>query len=77
MKFYILTGLQLIGFSMVGLCLFKGITTGDYDKLQLAQFVSEKLLLHGTRPDVVLSVLSNGLNDRLTAGSGAGSQRNP
>lgn len=46
MKFYILTGLQLIGFSMVGLCLFKGITTGDYDKLQLAQFVSGNFLFY-------------------------------
>ena len=40
MWFYFFTFLQLVGFSFVGLCLFKGIASGDYDKYQLAQFVS-------------------------------------
>lgn len=40
MKFYIGLGLQLIGFSMVGLCLFKGLNIGDYGKIELVQFVS-------------------------------------
>ena len=44
--FYVFTGLQLIGFSLVGLCLFKGIQTGDYDKFQLIQFLGGSLLFY-------------------------------
>jgi len=39
MLFYIGLGLQLIGFASVGLCLFSGISVGDYDKLALFQFI--------------------------------------
>ena len=40
MKFYIGLGLQLVGFSMVGLCLFRGLDMGDYGKVELIQFIS-------------------------------------
>jgi len=39
MLFYIGLGLQLIGFASVGLCLFSGVTVGDYDKIALFQFI--------------------------------------
>jgi len=39
MLFYIGTGLQLVGFTSVGLCLFAGLSMGDYGKLELIQFV--------------------------------------
>tara|TARA_R110002049_G_scaffold167474_4_gene333623 strand:+ start:329 stop:505 length:177 start_codon:yes stop_codon:yes gene_type:complete len=39
MLFYIGTGLQLVGFTSVGLCLFAGLNKGDYGKLELIQFV--------------------------------------
>ena len=46
MKFYFFTFLQLVGFSFVGLCLFKGIASGDYDKHQLAQFIGGLTLFY-------------------------------
>lgn len=39
MKFYLGLGLQLIGFTAVGLCLFSGIKAGDYGRVELAQLV--------------------------------------
>ena len=39
MLFYIGLGLQLVGFASVGLCLFSGMSTGDYDKIALFQFI--------------------------------------
>ncbi len=39
MSFYIGLGLQLIGFASVGLCLFSGMTKGDYGQLELVQFI--------------------------------------
>jgi len=38
-SFYIGFGLQLFGFTTVGLCLYTGITSGDYSKVELAQFI--------------------------------------
>jgi hypothetical protein len=46
MKFYITLGMQMMGFSMVGLCLFSGIRTGDYGKLELVQFASGSALFY-------------------------------
>ena len=46
MAFYFFTFLQLIGFAFVGLCLFKGLFSGDYDKYQLAQFISGMVLFY-------------------------------
>ncbi|EQC51434.1 hypothetical protein [Bacteriovorax sp. DB6_IX] len=39
MSFYFGLGLQLIGFASVGLCLFAGLTKGDYGHLELVQFL--------------------------------------
>lgn len=39
MKFYIGLGLQLVGFASVTLCLYSGLTTGDYGQLELIQFL--------------------------------------
>jgi hypothetical protein len=39
LKYYIGFGLQILGFAAVGLCLFSGISMGDYGRLELAQFV--------------------------------------
>lgn len=39
MKFWIGLALQLVGFATVGLCLFAGLTKGDYGHLELAQFL--------------------------------------
>ena len=46
MFFYFFTFLQLVGFAFVGLCLFKGMVSGDYDKYQLMQFVSGTALFY-------------------------------
>ncbi len=46
MSFYIGLALQLIGFASVGLCLFSGIKTGDYGKLELIQFVGGSLVFY-------------------------------
>jgi len=46
MAFYIFTGIQLIGFSFVGLCLFQGMVTGDYSKYQLGQFIAGIVLFY-------------------------------
>lgn len=39
MVFYIGLGLQLIGFTSVGLCLFAGMAKGDYGQMELLQLV--------------------------------------
>ena len=46
MIFYFFTGMQLIGFSFVGLCLFQGMVTGDYSRYQLGQFVGGIVLFY-------------------------------
>ena len=46
MIFYLGLGLQLIGFSSVGLCLFSGLDKGDYGQLELIQLVAGALLFH-------------------------------
>jgi len=38
--FYIGLGLQITGLCTVGFCFFKGISEGDYGKMELAQFIS-------------------------------------
>jgi hypothetical protein len=35
--FYIGLGMQLFGLAAVGLCLFSGMSNGDYGRLELAQ----------------------------------------
>lgn len=37
--FYFGFALQLMGFTFVGLCLYSGVTAGDYGKIELAQLV--------------------------------------
>ncbi len=39
MSFYIGLAMQLIGFASVGLCLFAGMSKGDYGHLELVQFI--------------------------------------
>jgi hypothetical protein len=46
MLFYIGLGLQLIGFASVGLCLFAGLSKGDYGQLELVQLVGGSLLFY-------------------------------
>jgi hypothetical protein len=46
MTFYLGFGLQLIGFSMVGLCFFSGVTNGNYGKLELIQLVGGSLVFY-------------------------------
>ena len=44
--FYLALGMQLFGFAAVGLCLFSGITQGDYGKLELAQLILGSLVFY-------------------------------
>lgn len=44
--FYIGFGLQLIGFASVGLCLFAGMSKGDYGQLELIQLVGGSLVFY-------------------------------
>jgi hypothetical protein len=37
--FYVGLGMQLFGFTSVGLCLFSGIQLGDYGRIELAQLM--------------------------------------
>jgi len=37
--FYLGLGLQLFGFTAVGLCFFSGIKNGDYGRIELAQLI--------------------------------------
>lgn len=46
MSFYIGLGMQLIGFASVGLCLFAGMTKGDYGQLELIQLIGGSLLFY-------------------------------
>lgn len=46
MLFYIGLGLQLVGFSSVGLCLFAGMSKGDYGQLELIQLVGGSLIFY-------------------------------
>lgn len=46
MYFYIGLGLQLIGFASVGLCLFAGMSKGDYGQLELIQLVGGSLIFY-------------------------------
>ena len=39
MLFYVGFGMQLFGMASVGLCLFSGLSVGDYGKIELAQLV--------------------------------------
>ncbi len=46
MSFYIGLGLQLIGFASVGICLFAGLSKGDYGQLELVQFIGGSALFY-------------------------------
>ena len=46
MSFYFGLSMQLAGFSMVGLCLYAGITHGDYGKLELIQLILGSFLFY-------------------------------
>ncbi len=46
MLFYIGLGMQLVGFASVGLCLFAGMTKGDYGQLELIQLVGGSLIFY-------------------------------
>lgn len=46
MIFYVGLGLQLIGFTLVGLCLFSGMAKGDYGKLELIQLVGGSIIFY-------------------------------
>ena len=44
--FYLAIGMQLTGFASVGLSLFSGLNSGDYGRLELAQFVFGAFLFY-------------------------------
>jgi hypothetical protein len=46
MFFYLGLGMQLMGFSSVGLCLFAGLSKGDYGQLELIQLIGGSLLFY-------------------------------
>lgn len=46
MFFYVGLGMQLVGFASVGLCLFAGLTKGDYGKLELIQLIGGSLMFY-------------------------------
>ncbi len=46
MLFYIGFGMQLMGFSSVGLCLFAGLQKGDYGQIELLQLMGGALLFY-------------------------------
>ncbi|MCB9060660.1 MAG: hypothetical protein H6622_03960 [Halobacteriovoraceae bacterium] len=46
MSFYIGLGMQLVGFSSVGICLFSGLSEGDYGKMELVQFLGGSALFY-------------------------------
>jgi hypothetical protein len=46
MGFYLGIVLQLFGFFLVGLCLFSGISEGDYGKLELVQFLGGSAIFY-------------------------------
>ncbi len=46
MPFYIGLGMQLVGFASITLCLYAGLTKGDYGKLELIQLVGGSLVFY-------------------------------
>lgn len=46
MFFYLGLGMQLVGFASVGLCLFAGLTKGDYGRLELIQLIGGSLVFY-------------------------------
>lgn len=46
MLFFVGLGLQLVGLTFVGLCLFAGVSKGDYGQLELAEFLGGGLLFY-------------------------------
>jgi hypothetical protein len=46
MLFYIGLGMQLVGFAALSLCLFAGMTKGDYGKLELIQLIGGSLVFY-------------------------------
>ena len=46
MSFYLGLSMQLAGFSMVGLCLYAGLSKGDYGKLELMQLILGSFLFY-------------------------------
>tara|TARA_Y100000590_G_scaffold469529_1_gene657794 strand:- start:237667 stop:237909 length:243 start_codon:yes stop_codon:yes gene_type:complete len=46
MMFYFGFGLQLIGLTTVGICLFSGMTKGDYGQIELVQLVGGSLIFY-------------------------------
>jgi hypothetical protein len=46
MIFYLGLGMQLSGFASVGLCLFAGLSKGDYGKLELIQLIGGSFVFY-------------------------------
>lgn len=46
MFFYFGLGMQLVGFASVGLCLFAGLTKGDYGRLELLQLIGGSFMFY-------------------------------
>lgn len=46
MFFYFGLGMQLVGFASVGLCLFAGLSKGDYGKFELLQLIGGSLMFY-------------------------------
>lgn len=46
MVFYLGLGMQLTGLASVGLCLFAGLTKGDYGRLELIQLIGGSLVFY-------------------------------
>ncbi len=46
MFFYLGLGFQLVGFTMTGLCLFAGMSKGDYGKMELLQLVGGSFVFY-------------------------------
>jgi len=46
MAFYLGLAMQLMGFAIVGLCLFSGMKNGDYGKLELFQLIFGSVIFY-------------------------------
>ena len=46
MPFYIGLGMQLVGFASITLCLFAGLSKGDYGKLELIQLIGGSMVFY-------------------------------
>lgn len=46
MMFYFGFGLQLMGLATVGICLFSGMSKGDYGQFELVQLVGGSLVFY-------------------------------